>query len=219
MKALFCGYRSWALTAYAELSVTHDVDIATNVAEMERALEIGTYDVVVLAGWSWRVPDSVLSAHYVVGMHPSDLPEFAGGSPIQNQVLAGITKTRASLFRVTPHMDAGPIIAKCDIDLSGHMDEIFCELARVTTKLVGDFLDAWPNVSETQQTGVSTVRRLKPTQSELSRNDLATMTCAKLYDAIRCREDPYPNVFVKDETGTLVFKRVEFIPSEDRTHS
>ena len=37
------------------------------------------------------------------------------------------------------------------------------------------------------------------------------MTAQNLYDTIRCREDPYPNAYIEDETGRLIFKRVEFI--------
>jgi len=28
---------------------------------------------------------------------------------------------------------------------------------------------------------------------------------------MRCREDPYPNAFIEDKTGRLLFKKVDFI--------
>lgn len=168
-------------------------------------------DVILLAGWSWKVPDNILNSSYVVGLHPSDLPAYAGGSPIQNQILDGIEETNASLFKLTSSFDAGPILDKRRFSLKGHMSDIFNELTRVTIEMFASFIVSYPHVTETPQPqGGNKVRRLKPEQSRLEKHDIPNMTCVELWDRIRCREDPYPNVFIEDETGRLYFKLVEF---------
>lgn len=216
MKVLFCGYRDWALSAYFVLWGSHEgveLDNAREPGELLAKTQSQRYDVVLLAGWSWKVPDEVLNNSYVIGVHPSDLPAFAGGSPLQNQILYGIKHTNASLFKVTPKMDGGPILGKLPFSLEGHIVDVFSELTRVTIELFNRFIAMWPNVVETPQpTGTSFVKRLKPEQSHLTLERMKEMTCSQLYDEIRCREDPYPNIYLEDETGRLYFKLVEFEP-------
>jgi len=36
------------------------------------------------------------------------------------------------------------------------------------------------------------------------------MSTRELYNFIRCRQDPYPNVYLEDEFGKLIFKNVEY---------
>jgi len=218
VKVLFCGYREWALKAYSNLSQIRQEDelsLAKTPEELLLATETQSYDVIMLAGWSWKVPSEVLNSSYVVGMHPSDLPHFAGGSPIQNQILAGIKQTNASLFKLTPQFDAGPILGKRAFSLKGHMQDVFNELTRVTIELFDDFLSHYPNVPEApQEVGGNSVRRLRPDQSRLTIERISEMTCSQLYDEIRCREDPYPNVYLEDHTGRLYIKLVEFEPKQ-----
>lgn len=212
MKVLFCGYRPWAINAYAELCSSDDFSLARSPEELLAALDSET-DVVVVAGWSWKVPDEVLENHFVVGMHPSDLPNYSGGSPIQNQILDGVKHTFASMFLLTSKFDEGPLIGKCAISLEGHMEDIFAELTRVTVSLVTDLLERWPHADPIPQAkGGLVVKRLRPDQSRLTKDEFEHMTCSQLFDSIRCREDPYPNVYIEDETGRLYFKRVEFVP-------
>ena len=51
-------------------------------------------------------------------LHPSDLPKFRGGSPIQNQIINGVKKTKISIFRINSEIDAGDIVAKAPLDLT-----------------------------------------------------------------------------------------------------
>ena len=43
-------------------------------------------------------------------LHPSALPKFRGGSPIQNQIIRNIKNSKVTLFKMNEKIDAGPII-------------------------------------------------------------------------------------------------------------
>ena len=47
-----------------------------------------------------------------------NLPKFRGGSPIQNQIIRGITKSKISAFRVNSVIDGGDICLKRHINLT-----------------------------------------------------------------------------------------------------
>ena len=50
--------------------------------------------IIFFIFWSKMVPLKFLSRYLCIQFHTSNLPKFRGGSPIQNQIVKGITKTR-----------------------------------------------------------------------------------------------------------------------------
>lgn len=224
MKILYAGYRPWARTAYRNIlewsQGQHHLHIVYTQDELKMALESFKYDAVFLVGWSWIIPAKLCEKHYMVGVHPSDLPNYAGGTPLQHQILEGVTKSKCTLFRITPKLDEGGILCRAPLSLEGNISDIFSSLAMSTQYLMDAFMTAWavsggPPPEEIQQHNEPPKRRLKPHDSELTPEIFEKRNARQLYDFIRCREDPYPNVYIKDASGTLRFKLVDFEgPSE-----
>ena len=211
---IFCGYRSWAKSIYVELKEKYsnfNWYSANKPDQLENLLQIKEVKLVILAGWSWIISKDVVEKNFIVGLHPSDLPNYAGGSPIQNQVLDGIENTKMSLFKVSPKIDKGEILHKTNLSLAGNMNKIFENLTSSSLKVLDLMFEDYPNIKLHKQSGEGkTCRRLKPRDSKinLKNND---MSVKDLYNFIRCREDPYPNAYLEDYTGRLYFKKVEFI--------
>jgi methionyl-tRNA formyltransferase len=222
LKIFVCAYREWGLEVYTSLLglfPEHDISLAKTPQELTTAVEnLGIPEVVLCVGWSWKVDPSLTDACWVVGVHPSDLPEFKGGSPIQNQIQNGVTETKNTLFRLTAKLDAGPILAKLPLDLSGHMKDIFRRLAVTSVVLFADFIRQFPNVvipPAIKGEGNEKLHKcLSPHSSEITREDFSKKSAQELYDLIRCHEDPYPNCFLEDSTGRLIFKLCEFSSSK-----
>jgi len=225
MKILICAYRDWAKDVFFDLCRAghvgeHDLALTTTPSEMEALSREQEWDAIVMIGWSWKIPADIVNSRLVVAMHPSDLPNYAGGSPIQNQILDGVTKTNATLFKANEKFDEGEIIDKEPISLEGHLDEVLQSISEASKALVYRFILNFPNNTYAKQVGEGKkVKRLKPEQSQLpnpggiaSPFDEWKMTCKEMWDAIRCREEPYPNAYFEDETGRLTIKRVEFEP-------
>lgn len=234
MKILFAGYRDWSFDVYKALLHVHpEITLVQDEKTLELLAREVKWDVIMPVGWSWKIPADIVNDNIVVGIHPSDLPEYAGGSPIQNQILDGIETTNATLFRFNEEFDKGAIVDKEPISLKGHLSEVLESISCASVILLLRFLKDFPNNTYTQQThNGKTVRRLKPSDSQLPQptklfykqaDALSLMvkvpekiyTCKEMWDAIRCREDPYPNVFFEDETGKLIIKRVEFEPKNN----
>jgi methionyl-tRNA formyltransferase len=240
-KIILAGYRDWATSAFSRADVGHM--IARSPDELLQYITQVQPDAVFLAGWSWLLPSKLVDSTLCVGVHPSALPEFAGGTPIQHQILAGVQATHATLFRLRSQLDAGEILDQEPIDLRGHLDAVFSSLETATVMLLQRFacaLDAgvvqsrpqpvidqqdmidricaadsarddfWP----VQLSANGTLKRLTPQDSRLPWHGLGNASCRQLWDAIRCREDPYPNAYLEDDTGRLTFTRVEFTPKE-----
>ena len=52
--------------------------------------------LIFFPDWSWIIPNEIVQKYQCVCFHESNLPKFRGGSPIQNQIIRGIKKTKTT---------------------------------------------------------------------------------------------------------------------------
>lgn len=82
-------------------------------------------DLIVLAGFLWKIPQSLIDAYprRIINLHPALLPKYGGkgmyGSFVHEAVLnAGEAETGITIHYVDEHYDQGDIIfqAKCTVN-------------------------------------------------------------------------------------------------------
>ena len=218
MKIVFCGYRNWSINLFNKLKAKYNkvnFNLIINNKEF-KLIDFSGTNFIICAGWSWIIPNNIVDNYLVIGTHPSDLPAYAGGSPIQNQIINGIVKTKNTLFRLSSVLDGGEIIYKNNLLLEGNIENIFKNFEDSSYKLIVKFINNYPNNPKIKQNiqNIHHVKRLKPKDSELTSDKISKMTCKELYNFIRCRTNPYPNVFIKDKLGILKFNDIDFEPNE-----
>lgn len=158
--------------------------------------------IAILAyGWSWLIPPCITDIAPVIILHPSPLPRYRGGSPIQHQILNGETESAVSLFWATEEIDAGPIIAQKRFSLSGTLDEIFKRIEEVGVELTLPVLDllaagAFVPGQKQNESEATEFRRRTPKDSEITPAEIAHKPAAYLADKIRCLAPPYPEAYM-----------------------
>ena len=214
MRVILIGYRDWALNAFSHFK---DLKIIKSNEDLYNFLSTVNSNedlCLIFAGWSEIIELEIIKKYICICLHPSDLPKFRGGSPIQNQKMNGIKKTKLTAFRMNNKIDQGPIILKTEIDLDGHMKEIFSSLENGTIRIIRKVIKN-PNKSflsgENQDESEATFfKRRKPSESEIKLSELASLPAEKLYQKICSLEDPYPNAFIRTIDNRKIFlKRVE----------
>ena len=120
---IFAGYRDWAKKIYDYANFNWY--LAETPEELLDLYNIDDCKMVILAGWSWILSREQVSSKLVFGFHPSDLPNYAGGSPIQNQVLDSIVDTKMTLFKLDEKIDHGNFLYKENLSLKGSIESIF----------------------------------------------------------------------------------------------
>ena len=104
MKILCCTYREWAKNIYDnlenELSSHQFIRINSKEEYENTNIDLISPDVILWYGWSWIIPNSILTKYYSIMLHPSPLPKYRGGSPIQNQIINGETRSAVTLFKI-----------------------------------------------------------------------------------------------------------------------
>lgn len=215
LKVIFCGYRDWAKRAYSQLDEDFpniSIDLAQDTLSLNALLKNSKYDFGILAGWSWKIKKDVLKDNDFFGIHPSDLPEYAGGSPLQHQIIEGIEESKCTLFKITPELDKGGTVCKVPLSLKGNMDKILIRLSDCTIQLVTNVITDYPNVNIVeQQKGGAVRKRRTSNQSRIDLSEFSNGDFKKIYNIIRALGDPYPNAYIENDQGQkLIFKNVEF---------
>ena len=85
----------------------------------------GKLDYIFVPFWSWYIPAEIYKKWNVVIFHMTDLPYGRGGSPLQNLIVRGFTKTKISALKCTKGIDAGPLYCQVPLSLEGTADNIY----------------------------------------------------------------------------------------------
>jgi len=162
--------------------------------------------MIFFPDWSWIIPKQIVNNYQCICIHESNLPKFRGGSPIQNQIINGIDKTKSTAFIMTEKLDSGDIILQKTLSLKGSLNEIFNRMIENDYEIIVKAIQG--KYRRRKQTGKSTYyKRRTPEQSELKNLEYSKKY---LYDFIRMLADPYPNAFIKVGKKKIIFKSVKF---------
>lgn len=213
MRIACVGYRDWAVNIYDRLAKTLDhvfLIFRTRVQYNEDVLKDFRADLILFYGWSWHVPQQILQQHKCLMLHPSPLPKYRGGSPIQNQIIAGEIHSKVSIFIMNNEIDAGDIVAQEDLSLEGSLSDIFTRIedagVRLTLGILRNGLDPVPQDHDK----ATYCKRRKPEDSEITMDELKRSSAEQLFNKIRMLADPYPNAFIRTIDGKrLVIKAAE----------
>jgi methionyl-tRNA formyltransferase len=105
-------------------------------------------DLFVVASYGKIIPQLILDVPRFgsINVHPSKLPEFRGATPIQSQLLAGVTDSAISFILVDAKMDHGPLlcqepftISESDTNETLH-NSMFLKAAEILALLITDFV-------------------------------------------------------------------------------
>ena len=213
MRIACVGYRDWALNIYNEIekNTNHTVIIFNGKEEYSpQEIKIFAPDIILFYGWSWTVDEEIVESYNCVMMHPSALPKFRGGSPIQNQIIRGVKSSKLTLFLMNKKMDAGDILEQAPLDLSGSISEIFKRIELEGLKLTLKILENGLIPIAQDESKATFFKRRAPEESEITIDELLQADSSYLYNKVRMLGDPYPNAFIRTSDGKkLLIKHVE----------
>lgn len=230
LNVVFASYREWASdvgTFVADHPRISRYRWIRTEGELELALAKPPFDIdlVMLCGWSWPPQEwMVNSGVSIVSEHPAASDRYTPGSPLQNQILDGLTVTKHRIVKVGfPELAPRLYSHEVDMSLEGSMDQVLDRMRATSIELYDAFLHDYPNVKWKPWLIVPSnlqVPRRTPQMSNLTHlmsgaDHVLPFNAKNMYDRLRCLEAPYPNAYVEDDTGRLYFERVRFEPKGD----
>ena len=156
--------------------------------------------------WSHWIPESIWKKWPTVIFHMTDLPYGRGGSPLQNLIQRGHTKTIITAIRCGKGLDEGDVYLKQPLDLYGTAEEIFLRADTLIGQMIERIVYEKPKTIPQKGKPVIFSRRT-PNQSDLAccpNGDIdAWRNQIRMLDA-----EGYPHAFLESHGMRLEFRRV-----------
>ncbi len=173
-------------------------------------------DIVCYYGWSWLVKEPVLSRYTCLCLHPSPLPRYRGGSPIQHQIIHGEEMSAVSIFKMGEGLDDGPLYCQVPFPLIGNLDEVFNQMVEkgivLTESLIRDAVkDDLRFIPQDELEKHPPYKRRTKAESELLLQNIASMNFRDVYNFVRALTDPYPNAYITLQDCVIYIQEVEYI--------
>lgn len=203
------GYREWSkyLTRVVKQDYFEDVKHYTSTPSY-----LGQNSAVFFVGWSEMIPEGYYKHQPCFVLHPSPLPLYRGGSPIQHQIMNGEKVSAVTIFKLDPaypEVDSGPIVWQMGYSLEGSLEDILERIAEVgamgvaacISKLRTGTLTAVPQVEGQWQV----YKRRKPEESEIEAGAFYWYDAKDIHNKVRALQEPYPLPFVTCADGRRLY--------------
>ena len=206
MKIAYYGYRDWSISIFSKLDIEEKYLISNKDYDI---LEFIKPDLVFFIGWSHIIPNILIDKYKCICLHPSPLPKYRGGSPIQNQIINGEVDSAVTFFIMDQGLDTGDIIYQSYISLNGKLDDIFKNIELIGIKDINKIITDYKNnqiVTYKQDDSKSTFyKRRNESESEINIEEILNNEPVYLYNKIRSLNDPYPNAYIRCKNGGKLF--------------
>lgn len=215
-KIVYCGFRKWSIkiynSIYKEYKDKFDFILINSKDDFENFAASGVisdYSLIFFIGWSYIIKKNIVDNYKCICLHPSPLPKYRGGSPIQNQIINNEDQSAVTFFIMNDKIDQGDIVYQSGFSLSGDLDDIFDRITKhgqlgmsilLSMYLKNGELDTIPQDHNKK----TYYRRREPNESELFDSDF--ISAKKAYNKIRALgRDPYPTAFITCDDGTRLY--------------
>jgi methionyl-tRNA formyltransferase len=211
MKVIFCAYRNWATNVVDKIDKSSfQYEIILDNKNLKNIINNFNPDVIFFIGWSWIIPDEIINKYNSICIHPSKLPKYRGGSPIQNQIIDGINTSAVTLFKMNSDLDAGDIILQKDLNLDGDLEDILNRIETISIESINNIINKLNKNEQLiyfkqNESQATYCKRRKPEDSEITIYDLQNQSAKQIYDKVRCLQDPYPNAYITLGNGEKLY--------------
>lgn len=130
-----------------------------NIPVYNRASEYNfSPDMVVVVSYGVILRDNVLSSAPCINIHPSNLPQYRGASPIKTAIYNGDAHSTVCLMQITPEMDAGDVYMRRDFEIGENEtnDNIESRVSKIGADMLVEYLSHPSEYAPVPQTGTPT---------------------------------------------------------------
>ena len=201
-----CAYRDWGIDIFNKLKGIYDIVLIETPDQLTQLSNMfHKNDTIFFLGWSWIVDRNVTDNYNCICLHPSPLPKYRGGSPIQNQIINKEQVSAVSFFKMNDKLDQGKILYQAPFSLKGELSDIFSRIIELGTFGIHHIMASNPKGTKQDESEATYCKRRKPEESEITIDEIMNKSAHELYDKVRMLNDPYPNAFIRCKNGDKLF--------------
>ncbi len=168
-------------------------------------------DLILAFGWSGYLDENIRKIAPVLVLHPSKLPKFRGGSPIQNQLINGVNDSAVSILKAADVVDGGEIYFQATLSLRGNLRDIKKRIALlgyvgtlyIASQSTLGGLKNFPSMIQDESESTSYKRRTQ-SDGEIFPSDFLEKEANYFYDLVRGLDEDYPRAFIRCSNNTIL---------------
>ena len=201
-----CAYRDWGIDIFNKLKGIYDIVLIETPDQLTQLSNMfHKNDTIFFLGWSWIVDKNIIDNYNCICLHPSPLPKYRGGNPIQNQIINKEQVSAVSFFKMNDKLDQGKILYQAPFSLKGELNDIFSRIIELGTFGIHHIMASNPKGIKQDESEATYCKRRKPEESEITIDEIMNKSAHELYDKVRMLNDPYPNAFIRCKNGDKLF--------------
>ncbi len=185
------------------------LDDPKNINQFYKKIKYNEPSLILTYGWSHYLPKDLRDIAPCLVLHPSPLPLYRGGSPIQNQIIEGETKSAVSIIYAEDELDKGDILYQNEIDFTGYLDDILeriiAEGIKGTKSIINHIKDNKLISRKQNDSNSSTFKRINVDVLEIKLEDFKKKDAKYYYNLVRGFQHPYPKVYIKCKDNTVLY--------------
>ena len=111
---VICSYREWSETIFNNL--LNEFEKSAKLIKINNKEEFSKLikdeikvDLYLFIGWSEIISKNIVDKNMCFCLHPSLLPKYRGGSPIQHQMINLEKQSGVTIFKMNEGIDTGPV--------------------------------------------------------------------------------------------------------------
>jgi|TARA_R110002020_G_scaffold129154_1_gene289350 methionyl-tRNA formyltransferase len=199
-----CAYRDWGIEIHNRIN--YGAILISSKDEFEDlSYSFDENDTIFFLGWSWFVDEKIINKCNCICLHPSPLPKYRGGSPIQNQIINEEIISAVTFFRMNNKLDGGDILFQEELLLDRDLDDIFNMIVKLGILGIRHILDNNPEGVKQNEDEATFYNRITPDKSEITFDEIKNKPARYLHNKIRMLNDPYPNAYIVCEDGSKLY--------------
>jgi methionyl-tRNA formyltransferase len=119
---------------------------SVNDGDARTAIAAARPEALCVCAFGGLIREPLLSAFFMVNVHPSLLPRWRGAAPVERALIEGDVETGVSIMRVVEALDAGPVCARRAEPVDAHdtYGTLAPRLQRIGGELLVEVLDDRP---------------------------------------------------------------------------
>ena len=207
---LFCVYRDWSYNMYVNIrsefiknKPDHHAIYVDDKDLLDENIKKYNPKYIFFVGCSLIIKEHIIINYPCICLHPSPLPKYRGGSPMQHQIINGEKTSAVTLFEMDEGIDTGDILYQKEFSLDGDLNDIYSRVTELGINGVIEIIEnGYQNQIKQNEEEATFYKRRKPSMSEIKIDDISNFTASQLQDKVRALQDPYPNAFISCKDGT-----------------
>ena len=166
-------------------------------------------DLILTYGWSDYLSKELRKIAPCLILHPSKLPKYRGGSPIQNQIINGVNRSAVTILYAGDKIDSGEILFQEEISFKGYLNEILYRMIKKGIKGTKKILKLYKSKKlkslPQNHKNATYFKRRKPDQSKIDLNDFKKYEAKYFYNLVRGLQEPYPLSYIECKNKTKLY--------------